>query len=152
MNQSTTRKKRKNDSDSAPPLKKTKVLGKSLPSTSQMPPVPPLPPPESAVDSPQDDSGGVQKTQKDKGKGKNKEESQSTRQNSHRRINKLKPARPFPTVPASVSETGPRSAHREGKNMICITRKTSLGAYMRRCKSVIIVDGYVTHSPQPGYL
>jgi len=132
-------KKRKYDSDSAPPLKKTKVLGESIPSASQIPPVPPMPS-EPAAHSSQDDSG-AQKIRKDKGKGKDKEESQSTRQISHRRINKLKPVRPFPTVPASVSETGPRSAHREGKNMICITRKTSLGAYMRRCKSVIIVDG-----------
>ncbi|KAF8881964.1 hypothetical protein CPB84DRAFT_1791429 [Gymnopilus junonius] len=58
------------------------------------------------------------------------------------RIHKLMPPRPFPTVPTSVSATGPRSSHREGKNMICLTRKTSLGHYMRRCKDVIIVDGY----------
>jgi hypothetical protein len=63
-----------------------------------------------------------------------------------RRINKLKAPRPFPTVPASVSATGPRSAHKEGKNAICITRKTSLGAYMRRCKNTIIQDGYVSPS------
>jgi len=57
------------------------------------------------------------------------------------RINKLVPPRPYPTVPTSVSATGPRSAHKEGKNMICITRKTKLGAYMRRCKDMIIKDG-----------
>lgn len=57
------------------------------------------------------------------------------------RINKLVPPRPFPTVPASVSATGPRSSHKEGKNLICITRKTSLGRYLRRCKDVIIEDG-----------
>ncbi|KAF9540656.1 hypothetical protein CPC08DRAFT_615339, partial [Agrocybe pediades] len=60
------------------------------------------------------------------------------------RINKLVPPRPFPTVPTSVSATGPRSAHREGKNMICLTRKTSLSTYMRRCKNVILEDGYKT--------
>ncbi|KAJ7043023.1 hypothetical protein C8F04DRAFT_27336 [Mycena alexandri] len=60
------------------------------------------------------------------------------------RINKLTPARPFPTVPTSVSATGPRSAHKEGKNLICITRKTPLTAYLRRCKNVIINDGYKT--------
>ncbi|KAJ7253407.1 hypothetical protein B0H12DRAFT_597485 [Mycena haematopus] len=58
------------------------------------------------------------------------------------RINKLTPARPFPTVPASVSATGPRSAHKEGKNLICITRRTPLATYLRRCKNVIISDGY----------
>jgi hypothetical protein len=137
MKEST--KKRRNDSDSSPePLKKklkTDTSGQCSASTS---PVRQLsPPPE----SPQDRSGDVQKIRKDKGKGKKNEGSKSIGQNSRRQINKLKPARPFPTVPASVSATGPRSAHREGKNMICITRKTSLGAYMRRCKNVIIEDG-----------
>ena len=56
-------------------------------------------------------------------------------------IRKLVPPRPFPTVPASVSATGPRSAHTEGKNYICITRKTQLGAYLRRCKDVVMKDG-----------
>ncbi|KAJ7684508.1 hypothetical protein DFH06DRAFT_1155879 [Mycena polygramma] len=60
------------------------------------------------------------------------------------RINKLTPARPFPTVPTSVSATGPRSAHKEGKNFISISRKTPLTAYLRRCKNVIINDGYKT--------
>ena len=67
---------------------------------------------------------------------------------SRPRINKLAPPRPFPTVPKSVSATGPRSAHKEGKNFLCLTRKTSLGAYMRRCKDVIIKDGYaITYLP-----
>ncbi|PPR00045.1 hypothetical protein CVT24_009001 [Panaeolus cyanescens] len=57
---------------------------------------------------------------------------------------KLDPPRPFPTVPTSVSATGPRSSHREGKNIICITRKTPLGSYLRRCKDIIIKDGYKT--------
>lgn len=56
-------------------------------------------------------------------------------------IRKLVPPRPFPTVPTSVSATGPRSAHTEGKNYICITRKTQLGAYLRRCKDVVLKDG-----------
>src|ERR1700761_9349449 len=59
------------------------------------------------------------------------------------RIVKLAPPRPFPTVPRSVSATGPRSAHKEGKNLICITRKTPLAAYLRRCKNLIIADGWV---------
>ncbi|KAI0253807.1 hypothetical protein BJV78DRAFT_1280573 [Lactifluus subvellereus] len=60
---------------------------------------------------------------------------------SHR-VKKLVPPRPFPTVPASVSATGPRSAHHEGKNYITITRKTKLGPYLRRCKDIILKDGY----------
>ncbi|KAG6898236.1 hypothetical protein C0992_002250 [Termitomyces sp. T32_za158] len=67
-----------------------------------------------------------------------------SRPQKKRRINKLVPPRPFPTVPTSVSATGPRSAHKEGKNLICVTRKTALGAYLRRCKDVIIKDGYKT--------
>lgn len=63
-----------------------------------------------------------------------------------RRINKLVPPRPFPTVPTSVSASGPRSAHKEGKNLICVTRKTALGAYLRRCKDVIVKDGCVSCS------
>lgn len=59
-----------------------------------------------------------------------------------RRVNKLVPPRPYPSVPTSVSATGPRSAHNEGKNLICLTRKTPLGAYLRRCKDVILKDGY----------
>jgi hypothetical protein len=60
------------------------------------------------------------------------------------KIKKLVPPRPFPTVPTSVSATGPRSAHKEGKNYICLTRKTPLGAYLRRCKDVILKDGCAT--------
>lgn len=58
------------------------------------------------------------------------------------KINKLAAPKPFPAVAASASATGPRSAHKEGKNYICLTRKTSLGAYMRRCKNLVINDGY----------
>ena len=83
-----------------------------------------------------------------KGKGKKKEEPKDSSKpdnqgirHPHRRINKLVPPRPFPTVPTSVSATGPRSSHKEGKNFICITRKTSMACYLRRCKDVIIKDG-----------
>ncbi len=61
-------------------------------------------------------------------------------QHKHK-VRKLVPPRPFPTVPASVSATGPRSAHTEGKNYICVTRRTELGAYLRRCKDVFLKDG-----------
>jgi hypothetical protein len=56
---------------------------------------------------------------------------------------KLAPARPWPIVPTSVTASGPRSSHTEGKNYICITRKTTIGAYLRRCKDMILKDGYV---------
>lgn len=62
------------------------------------------------------------------------------------KINKLVPARPFPTIATSVSATGPRSAHHEGKNYIAVTRKTPLGAYLRRCKDVVLKDGCVEDS------
>jgi hypothetical protein len=83
-----------------------------------------------------------------KSKGKKKEEPKDSskpldqgRRHPHRRIKKFVPPRPFPTVPTSVSATGPRSNHKEGKNLICITRKTSLACYLRRCKDIIIKDG-----------
>ncbi|KAF9265855.1 hypothetical protein L218DRAFT_897735 [Marasmius fiardii PR-910] len=57
---------------------------------------------------------------------------------------KLVAPKPFPTVAKSASATGPRSAHVEGKNFICITRKTSLSTYMRRCKDLVIKNGYKT--------
>lgn len=60
------------------------------------------------------------------------------------KINKLPAPKPFPAVAASVSATGPRSSHTEGKNYICLTRKTSLGAYMRRCKNLVVNDRYKT--------
>ena len=62
-----------------------------------------------------------------------------------RRRNKLAPPRPWPTVARGDSATGPRSAHKEGKNYICITRKTNLGAYLRRCKDLVLKDGCVSY-------
>ena len=74
----------------------------------------------------------------------------TTQTSRKRKIKKLAPSRPFPTVPTSVSATGPRSAHKEGKNYICLTRKTPLGMYLRRCKEVILNDGCVDIvSPYP---
>ncbi|KAF8520183.1 hypothetical protein BU17DRAFT_47030 [Hysterangium stoloniferum] len=60
------------------------------------------------------------------------------------RIRKLAPPRPFPTVPTSVSASGPKSAHKEGKNLICITRQTPLAAYLTRCKKLLVEQGYDT--------
>lgn len=60
----------------------------------------------------------------------------------HHRTRKLVPPRPWPNNPAADNPTGPRSA-KEGKNFINLTRKTALGAYMRRCKGLILDDGYV---------
>ncbi|KAJ1310484.1 hypothetical protein OPQ81_007217 [Rhizoctonia solani] len=57
---------------------------------------------------------------------------------------KLKPQRPVPTVHPASNVTGPRSSHKEGKSVICVTRSTKLGAYLRRCKSLILDDGYTT--------
>jgi hypothetical protein len=59
---------------------------------------------------------------------------------------KLAPARPWPVVPTSVTASGPRSSHTEGKNYICITRRTQIGTYLRRCKDVVLKDGYVLFS------
>lgn len=58
-------------------------------------------------------------------------------------IRKLAPPRPFPTVHSSVSASGPKSAHKEGKNLICITRHTPLAAYLSRCKKLLVDEGCV---------
>ena len=83
-------------------------------------------------------------------KSKHDNEKQKQRIPSNKRIQKksvirkLAPPRPFPVVPTSASATGPKSARHEGKNCICITRKTSLGAYLRMCKRVVMEDGCVS--------
>ncbi|KAI0648349.1 hypothetical protein C8Q79DRAFT_999715 [Trametes meyenii] len=83
-------------------------------------------------------SAKTKRARKRVGGGKNNETPRA------HKVRKLAPPRPFPTVPTSVSATGPRSAHTEGKNYICVTRRTELGAYLRRCKDVFIKDGYKT--------
>jgi hypothetical protein len=77
---------------------------------------------------------------KSKGEKHNDRSKPHDKGKGHQRRKRV-PSRPFPMVPTSVSDTGPRSNHKEGKNLICITRKTSLGCYLRRCKDVIIKDG-----------
>jgi len=57
---------------------------------------------------------------------------------------KLAPPRPFPSVPTSSNATGPRSARAEGNNQILVSRKTPLGAYLRRCKECVLKHGYKT--------
>ena len=59
------------------------------------------------------------------------------------KIVKLKPARPYPTVPTSSSATVPKSRRAEGRNKICVTRRTELGSYLRQCRNVLTKDGYV---------
>ncbi|KAG1791143.1 uncharacterized protein BJ212DRAFT_1245287, partial [Suillus subaureus] len=68
--------------------------------------------------------------------------SQSAAPNNRPRIRKLAPPRPFPTVAPSAPATAPRSLHTEGKNNICVTRRTKLAAYLRRCKALILEDGF----------
>ncbi|KAG7453003.1 uncharacterized protein BT62DRAFT_41093 [Guyanagaster necrorhizus] len=74
----------------------------------------------------------------------NKRKNESSTDQPKPKRRRLSAPRPFPIVPASVSATGPRSAHKEGKNLICVTRKMALGAYMRRCKDLALRDGYKT--------
>ncbi|KAG2365875.1 hypothetical protein BDR07DRAFT_1397907 [Suillus spraguei] len=68
--------------------------------------------------------------------------SQPAPSNNRPRIRKLAPPRPFPTVAPSAPATAPRSLHTEGKNNICVTRRTKLAAYLRRCKALILEDGF----------
>lgn len=61
------------------------------------------------------------------------------------RILKLAPPRPYPTVPIGRSATGPRSTSTRPSPdeplCLCVTRKTALAAYIRRCKSAFLQDG-----------
>ncbi|KAL4065221.1 hypothetical protein J3A83DRAFT_4099670 [Scleroderma citrinum] len=61
------------------------------------------------------------------------------------RIRKLAPPRPFPTVPPGRSATSPRSTSLrpspDDPTCICVTRKTTLAAYIRRCKSAFLDHG-----------
>ncbi|KIL68531.1 hypothetical protein M378DRAFT_158332 [Amanita muscaria Koide BX008] len=68
-------------------------------------------------------------------------DSAETDKGPKRRLRKLVPPRPWAVNPSNT--TGPRSA-RQCKNYISLTRKTALGAYLRRCKSLILDDGCVT--------
>jgi hypothetical protein len=63
------------------------------------------------------------------------------------KITKLKPARPYPTVPTSSSATVPKSRRAEGRNKVCVTRRTELGSYLRQCREVLTKDGYVHTHP-----
>lgn len=93
--------------------------------------------------SPSRDGSSSEPTSVDKGKGNAAQAADSDASKAPIKVNKLVPPRPFPTVPVGVNATGPRSAHHEGKNFIAITRKTSLGAYLRRCKDIVLKDGCV---------
>lgn len=59
------------------------------------------------------------------------------------RIRKLAPPRPFPAVPLGRSATGPRSTHASPDEpmCICVTRRTTLAAYISRCKTAILNHG-----------
>lgn len=130
-------RKRKNDSDSPEPRKRVKLTTASDAGMANV---------SNSATSKTADLTQVSKTggqDKDKASATDLNSDKPTSDSKRRRINKLVPPRPFPTVPTSVSATGPRPAHKEGKNYICLTRKTPLGAYMRRCKDVIIKDGCV---------
>ncbi|KAG8217284.1 hypothetical protein J3R82DRAFT_5378 [Butyriboletus roseoflavus] len=83
----------------------------------------------------------LQATSADQSGPSRKPDAQS-KPNRRPHIRKLAPPRPFPTVALASSATGPRSAHHEGKNNICITRKTKLAAYLRRCKALLVDDGF----------
>ena len=99
---------------------------------------------------PVDEFNTPTESEKKRGKRKATNVAQDESDTSKAQYRKLAPPRPFPTVPTSVSATGPRSAHIEGKNYICVTRKTPLGAYLRRCKEAVIKAGYALFYPRAG--
>ncbi|KAJ3524749.1 hypothetical protein NM688_g8510 [Phlebia brevispora] len=110
-------------------------------------PADPPPPPSNTADSEDvTTSEQPQAVESEKARGNKRAREEEDQQEEQPKVSyrKLAPPRPFPTVPTSVSATGPRSAHVEGKNYICITRKTPLGAYLRRCKDMVLKDGHKT--------
>lgn len=57
------------------------------------------------------------------------------------RVRKLAPPRPVNSgLPKGSAVTGP-SAQIKGRNTILVSRKSSLGSYMARCRSVIVDEG-----------
>jgi hypothetical protein len=52
-------------------------------------------------------------------------------------IRKLAPPRPWPNVPTSLSATVPSP----GNNHICVTRRTPLANYLRRCHDLLAKQG-----------
>lgn len=65
---------------------------------------------------------------------------------------KLAPARPYPAVKQTSNLAVPRSARQEGNNMITISRKTPLGAHLRRAVRCVVDFGSVIPAPPPPHV
>lgn len=145
--------KRKNETPSADgPGKKLRFSDEgddSKPDSSTNPKITTAHAPSPSPSSQNNSQGKGKQVDMRRGDDEFTEHPSTSRSKKMRKIRKLTPKRPWPIVPTSVSATGPRSAHKEGKNFICITRRTGLGAYMRRCKDVIIKDGYAIYVVLP---
>ncbi|KAI0692207.1 hypothetical protein BC835DRAFT_80240 [Cytidiella melzeri] len=162
MTQPVTRKRRADDGEELDTATKRLKAASSLPVTqvqSTAPRVPPATDPAQGLSGEaQPDVDGVKGDRSEGMERAPENEVASEKRKGKRRASgsgparvkpavqyrKLDPPRPYPTVPTSVSATGPRSAHIEGKNHICVTRKTPLAMYLRRCKDVILNDGHKT--------
>lgn len=55
------------------------------------------------------------------------------------KVRKLAPAKPL----TAVSTTGQKSSGEQDKTVICVSRKTSLGSYLSRCKKILTEEGYI---------
>lgn len=55
------------------------------------------------------------------------------------KVRKLAPAKPL----IAVSTTGQKSANEQDKTVVCVSRKTSLGSYLSRCKRILTEEGYI---------
>ncbi|KAF8626313.1 hypothetical protein AX15_004981 [Amanita polypyramis BW_CC] len=115
------------DDDNAVACKKQRLLNPSTTPSDGFPPSLHPPPQNLQANQPADETSPVTRMKKP----------------PSRRIRKLVPPRPWTFNPAADNATGPRSA-KEGRNYICLTRKTALGAYMRRCKGLFLDDGYTS--------
>lgn len=54
-------------------------------------------------------------------------------------VRKLAPAKPL----TAVSTTGQKSSGQQDKTVVCVSRKTSLGSYLSRCKRILTEEGYI---------
>lgn len=143
-----SRKRKADDAESDTASKKAKMDDKHTASTLPTPANPeaviaePAPEDGEQIQDEEETPETVEESEKKKGK-RRADAAGLDKPTPGVKYRKLAPPRPFPTVPTSVSATGPRSAHVEGKNYICVTRKTPLAMYLRRCKGAVLNDGCV---------
>lgn len=112
------------------------MVGSTRPEAESVPPPHPHEPPPSSSAKPV-----TNKLAPKNAKSKSKPRPLPHKQRK-KKLTRLAPVRPFPQVPVGSNATGPYSTRGEGKNRIGVTRQMELAAYLRRCKDLVLKDGY----------